>query len=50
VFEVNFLEAGAFHEAFGDCMAMLTALRDQETRQKLLAVTADLKKRKSAIS
>lgn len=44
-FEVNFLEAGAFHEAFGDCMAMLTALSDTETRQKLLAVSSDLRKR-----
>ena len=44
-FDVNFLEAGAFHEAFGDCIALLTALEDQETRQKLLAVTATLRKR-----
>ena len=44
-FEVNFLEVGAFHEAFGDCIAILTALGDLETRQKLLAVTTDLRKR-----
>jgi hypothetical protein len=44
-FEVNFLEVGAFHEAFGDCIAMLTALSDTETRQKLLAVTTTLRKR-----
>ena len=44
-FEVNFLEVGAFHEAFGDCLAMLTALGDLEVRQKLLAVTTDLRKR-----
>lgn len=44
-FDVNFLEVGAFHEAFGDCMAMLTALGDLQTRQKLLAVTANLRKR-----
>jgi Fungalysin metallopeptidase (M36) len=44
-FDVNFLEVGAFHEAFGDCIAILTALGDQETRQKLLAVTTDLRKR-----
>jgi hypothetical protein len=44
-FDVNFLEVGAFHEAFGDCLAMLTALNDAETRQKLLAVTATLRKR-----
>jgi hypothetical protein len=44
-FDVNFLEVGAFHEAFGDCMAMLTALNDTETRQKLLALTSTLRKR-----
>jgi fungalysin metallopeptidase (M36) len=44
-FEVNFLEVGAFHEAFGDCIAMLTALADRETRQKLLTVAPDLRKR-----
>ena len=44
-FNVNFLEVGAFHEAFGDCMAMLTALGDAPTRQKLLLVTTDLRKR-----
>ncbi|THJ23049.1 MAG: hypothetical protein CAF45_008435 [Nitrospira sp. CG24E] len=44
-FDVNFLEVGAFHEAFGDCMAMLTALNDRETRQKLLAVAPTLRKR-----
>ena len=44
-FDVNFLEVGAFHEAFGDCMAMLTALGDLETRQKLLAAAPTLRKR-----
>ena len=44
-FSVNFLEVGAFHEAFGDCMAILTALGDLETRQKLLAVTTNLRKK-----
>ena len=44
-FDVNFLEVGAFHEAFGDCLAILTALNDKESRQKLLAVTSDLRKR-----
>jgi hypothetical protein len=39
---VNTVEAGAFHEAFGDCMALLTALRDRPTRIALLAATADL--------
>ena len=27
-FSVNFIEVGAFHEAFGDCIAILTALND----------------------
>jgi hypothetical protein len=44
-FDVNFLEVGAFHEAFGDCIAILTALGDLETRRKLLAVTTNLRKR-----
>jgi Fungalysin metallopeptidase (M36) len=44
-FDVNFLEVGALHEAFGDCMAILTTLGDLETRQKLLRVSADLRKR-----
>ncbi len=44
-FSVNFLEVGAFHEGFGDCMAMLTALNDRETRQKLLAAAANLRKK-----
>lgn len=44
-FDVNFLEVGAFHEAFGDCMAMLTAIGDLQTRQKLLATAPDLRRR-----
>jgi hypothetical protein len=44
-FSVNFLEVGAFHEAFGDCMAMLTALNDLDTRQKLLVAAANLRKK-----
>lgn len=35
-------EPNAFHEAFGDCMAILTALFDQETRVALLAASPDL--------
>ncbi len=45
LFGVNALEVGAFHEAFGDCMALLTALSDQDSREKLLAVTPTLRKR-----
>ena len=45
LWDANILEAGALHEAFGDCIALLAALNDKETRQKLLAVTANLRKR-----
>ena len=41
--DAPFLETGAFHEAFGDCIAVLTALNDQETRERLLAVTTTLR-------
>lgn len=44
-FDVNFLEVGAFHEAFGDCMAILTALEDKPSRVKLLAQAPTLRKR-----
>mgnify|MGYP001283952724 CR=1 FL=1 len=40
-----FLETGAFHEAFGDCMAVLTALNDGDTRTRLLALTTTLRRR-----
>lgn len=33
LWSVNTLEAGAFHEAFGDCVALITALRDADTRK-----------------
>jgi hypothetical protein len=39
---VNLLEVGGFHEAFGDVTAILTALSDQATREKLLEISADL--------
>ena len=42
LFDTPFLEAGAFHEGFADCMALMTAFNDQETRQKVLAVSPDL--------
>jgi hypothetical protein len=35
-------EVAAFHESFGDCMALLTALADQPTRFRLLQVSPDL--------
>jgi hypothetical protein len=44
-FSVNFLEVAAFHEAAGDCVAILTALNDLDTRKKLLAATTTLKKK-----
>lgn len=44
-FDVNFLEVGAFHEAFGDCIALLTALNDLATRKALLATAPTLRKR-----
>jgi len=43
--DINFLEVGAFHEAFGDIIAISTALEDDETRRKLLTVTKTLRKR-----
>lgn len=45
LWDAPYLETGAFHEAFGDCMAVLTALADRDTRQKLLAATTTLKKK-----
>ncbi|HEX8707474.1 MAG TPA: hypothetical protein VF723_04360 [Pyrinomonadaceae bacterium] len=42
LFETNFTETGAFHEAFADCMSLLTALSDKLTRTKLLKATPDL--------
>ena len=45
LWDAAFLEAGAFHEAFGDCMAVLTALHDTETRAKLLAAAPTLRKK-----
>ena len=45
LWSVNFLEVGAFHEAFGDCLAILTALRDQPSRQNLLQAAPNLRKR-----
>jgi hypothetical protein len=45
LFGVNLLEVGAFHEAFGDVIAILTALGDIDIRRKLLAVAPDLRTR-----
>ncbi|WP_417744941.1 M36 family metallopeptidase [Rosistilla oblonga] len=43
LFSVNFTETGAFHEAFGDLVAILTALMDPLTRETLLAESPDLR-------
>jgi fungalysin metallopeptidase (M36) len=45
LWDAPYLETGAFHEAFGDCMAVLTGLADRDTRRKLLAATTTLKKK-----
>jgi hypothetical protein len=42
LWDANFTEVAAFHEAFGDCMAILTALYDKGTRMKLLAISPAL--------
>jgi hypothetical protein len=38
LWDTPFLEVNAFHEAFGDCMALLTALGDSASRLALLGV------------
>lgn len=44
-FSTHDLETGAFHEAFGDCAAMLVCLKDPSNRAKLLEQTGgDLRK------
>ncbi len=45
LWDTNFAEVDAFHEAFGDCIAVLTALGDKASRLKLLAVTPTLRKK-----
>ena len=44
LWDTSFPETNAFHEAFGDCMAILTALSDKLTREELLKATPDLGK------
>lgn len=36
LWDTPYLEVNAFHEAFGDCIALLTALADTKTRQAFL--------------
>lgn len=45
LWDVSYLEAGALHEAFGDCIAILTALNDRDTRNRLLAGSVELRRR-----
>ena len=40
-----FIEVGALHEAFGDCVALLTALSDKAIADQVVAATADLSAR-----
>jgi hypothetical protein len=42
LFLASYLEVGALHEAFGDCIAILTALADVDTRKRLLNAAPDL--------
>ncbi|HTN95557.1 MAG TPA: hypothetical protein VL101_01160, partial [Nordella sp.] len=44
LWNVNMLEVAAFHEGFGDCMAVMTALSDRETRIAMLKSNAKLTK------
>lgn len=41
-FEVPFIEVGALHEAFGDCMAILCAFEDKSIRDAVIKSTPDL--------
>jgi len=42
LWDIALPEHGAFHESFGDCIAIVTALGDAETRRALLRATRDL--------
>ena len=41
-FDVPFIEVGALHEAFGDCVAILCALEDKAIRDAVIKATPDL--------
>jgi hypothetical protein len=45
LWDTPFLEVGAFHEAFGDCMALLTAFDDLRSRTALRAIAGRLDSR-----
>ncbi|WP_437586803.1 hypothetical protein [Sorangium sp. So ce1000] len=42
LWDCPFIEVAAFHEAFGDCMALLTALSEPAVRRTLLEASPDL--------
>ena len=42
LFDVDMFEVPAFHEGFGDCIAIMTALADQKIREPLLAASPKL--------
>jgi hypothetical protein len=42
LWDIALPEHGAFHESFGDCMALLTVLSDAATRQAVLRKSPDL--------
>jgi hypothetical protein len=44
LWDVQMIEPAAFHEAFGDCTAILFALSDQTTRERLLAGGAGIRR------
>ena len=41
-FDVPFIEVAALHEAFGDCMAIMSGLSDPRVRTALIGISADL--------
>jgi hypothetical protein len=43
-FDVPFLEVAALHEAFGDCLALLTALEDRTIREAVVDASPDLER------
>jgi len=44
LFDIHQTEFAAFHESFGDCVAILVALADDDCRKALLTLTPDLSK------
>lgn len=44
LWNANMIEIGAFHEGIGDCMAIMLALSDRDTRRDLLAGGASIER------